>query len=82
VIFLTCRDENDSVVKACFKAPMLCDQPYDLSVLSARVAAQLRRSGISSAGRIELAPLSIDFLLGEATLCGEKISLTQKECNY
>ncbi|MDD3504368.1 MAG: response regulator transcription factor, partial [Eubacteriales bacterium] len=80
VIFLTCRDENDSVVKGLLQgADDYVTKPYDLSVLSARVAAQLRRSGISSAGRIELAPLSIDFLLGEATLCGEKISLTQKE---
>ncbi len=48
-------------------------------MLGARIAAQLRRAGISSAGRIELAPLVIDLLAGEVTLDGETISLTQKE---
>ena len=54
-------------------------KPYDLNVLSARVAAQLRRAGVMTAGKIELAPLTVDFLSGEATLNGERIPLTQKE---
>lgn len=80
IIFLTCRDENESVVKGLLQGgDDYVTKPYDLSILSARVAAQLRRAGITTAGKIELAPLVIDFLSGEATLEGERISLTQKE---
>lgn len=80
IIFLTCRDENESVVKGLLQGgDDYVTKPYDLNVLSARVGAQLRRSGVMTAGKIELSPLSIDFLLGEATLDNERISLTQKE---
>lgn len=80
VIFLTCRDENESVVKGLLQGgDDYITKPYDLNVLGARVAAQLRRTGIMSAGRIELLPLVIDLLSGEVTLDGEHISLTQKE---
>lgn len=80
VIFLTCRNENESVVKGLLQGgDDYITKPYDLNVLSARVAAQLRRTGIMSAGKIELFPLTVDFLSGEATLEGKIISLTQKE---
>ena len=80
IIFLTCRDENESVVKGLLQGgDDYVTKPYDLNILSARVAAQLRRTGIITAGKIELAPLTIDFLSGEATLDGERIPLTQKE---
>ncbi|NYB74798.1 response regulator transcription factor [Sedimentibacter hydroxybenzoicus DSM 7310] len=80
IIFLTCRDENESVVKGLLQGgDDYVTKPYDLNILNARVAAQLRRSGIMTAGKIELEPLVIDFLSGEATLDGERISLTQKE---
>ena len=80
VIFLTCRDENESVVKGLLQGgDDYVTKPYDLNVLSARVAAQLRRAGVMTAGRIELFPLAIDFLSGEATLEGKHIPLTQKE---
>jgi len=80
IIFLTCRDENESVVKGLLQGgDDYVTKPYDLNILSARVAAQLRRSGIITAGRIELSPLIVDFLSGEVTLDGERISLTQKE---
>ncbi|MGE4353670.1 MAG: response regulator transcription factor [Oscillospiraceae bacterium] len=80
VIFLTCRDETDSVVKGLLKGgDDYITKPYDLNVLGARIAAQLRRAGIMSAGKIELFPLVIDLLAGEVTLDGERISLTQKE---
>ncbi len=80
VIFLTCRDENESVVKGLLQGgDDYITKPYDLNVLGARVAAQLRRAGIMEAGRIELAPLAIDLLSGEAVLSGEHIALTQKE---
>lgn len=80
VIFLTCRDENESVVRGLLQGgDDYVTKPYDLNVLNARVAAQLRRTGVMTAGRIELYPLTIDFLSGEADLDGEIISLTQKE---
>lgn len=80
VIFLTCRDESESVVKGLLRGgDDYITKPYDLNVLGARVAAQLRRAGIMSAGKIELLPLVIDLLAGEVTLDGERISLTQKE---
>lgn len=80
VIFLTCREESESVVKGLLQGgDDYITKPYDLNVLGARVAAQLRRAGILSAGKIELLPLVIDLLAGEVTLEGERISLTQKE---
>lgn len=80
IIFLTCRDENESVVKGLLKGgDDYVTKPYDLNILNARVGAQLRRSGIMTAGKIELPPLVIDFISGEATLKEEKIPLTQKE---
>ncbi len=80
IIFLTCRDENESVIKGLLQGgDDYVTKPYDLNVLSARVAAQLRRTGVMTAGKIELSPLTIDFLSGEATLNGERIPLTQKE---
>lgn len=80
IIFLTCRDENESVVKGLLQGgDDYVTKPYDLNILSARVAAQLRRAGIMTAGKIELPPLTIDFLSGEARLNGEHIPLTQKE---
>lgn len=80
IIFLTCRDENESVIKGLLQGgDDYVTKPYDLNILNARVVAQLRRAGIMTAGKIELFPLTIDFFAGEATLDGEKISLTQKE---
>lgn len=80
VIFLTCRDENESVVKGLLQGgDDYITKPYDLNVLGARVAAQLRRAGVASAGKLELPPLSVDLLAGEVTLDGEHIALTQKE---
>ena len=80
VIYLTCRDENESIVKGLLQGgDDYVTKPYDLNVLGARVAAQLRRAGIATAGKIELPPLFIDLLTGEVKLSGENIHLTQKE---
>lgn len=80
IIFLTCRDENESVVKGLLQGgDDYVTKPYDLNILNARVAAQLRRAGIMTAGRIELPPLTVDFLAGEAELDGKRIPLTLKE---
>ena len=80
VIYLTCRDENESIVQGLLQGgDDYVTKPYDLDVLGARVAAQLRRAGIATAGKIELPPLFIDLLTGEVILSGESIHLTQKE---
>jgi len=80
IIFLSCRNENESVVKGLLQGgDDYVTKPYDLNVLNARVAAQLRRNGFMSAGIIELPPLTVDFLAGEAVLEGEHIALTLKE---
>lgn len=80
IIFLTCMDENESVVRGLLKGgDDYVTKPYDLNVLSARVTAQLRRRGNTSAGVLELPPLKVDFLAGEAVLDGIHIALTLKE---
>lgn len=80
IIFLSCRDENESVIKGLLRGgDDYVPKPCDLNVLNARVTAQFRRVGFVSAGKIELSPLSIDFLTGETMLDGKRISLTQKE---
>ncbi len=80
VIYLTSRDENESIVKGLLGgADDYVTKPYSLEVLHARVIAQLRRAGVFTAGKIELPPLEIDLLSGEAVLCGRQICFTQKE---
>lgn len=80
IIFLTSKDENESVIKGLLQGgDDYITKPYDFNVLSARICAQLRRAGVMTAGKIELFPLSIDFLAGEARLNGNLLLLTQKE---
>ena len=80
IIFLTCRDENESIVKGLLQGgDDYVTKPYDLDILSARVTAQLRRRGNTTAGILELPPLTVDFLAGEAVLDGIHIALTLKE---
>jgi DNA-binding response OmpR family regulator len=80
IIFLTSMDGNECVVKGLMQGgDDYIAKPYDLSILGARVAAQLRRSGIEFAGRIELPPLSIDVLSGNVVLEGRQIFLPPKE---
>ncbi len=80
VIYLTCRDENENIIKGLLGgADDYVTKPYALDVLHARVTAQLRRAGVFTAGKIELPPLEIDLLSGEASLCGTPIGFTQKE---
>ena len=80
IIYLTCRDENESVVKGLLRGgDDYVTKPCDLNVLGARVAAQLRRAGIITERKIELPPLVIDLLSGEVTLSGEPVYLTKKE---
>lgn len=80
VIFLTCVDETESIVKGLsLGGDDYIVKPHNLDVLSARVAAQLRRSGLFSSGRVELPPLTVDLMTGQAVLSGEEIHLSQKE---
>ncbi|MEA5040332.1 MAG: response regulator transcription factor [Clostridiaceae bacterium] len=80
VIFLTSLGEKDHVVQGLLNGgDDYITKPYDLEVLSARVMAQLRRSGLHGAGRIEMPPLSINLQNGTALLDGTPVMLTQKE---
>ncbi|SCL91828.1 Phosphate regulon transcriptional regulatory protein PhoB [Sporanaerobacter sp. PP17-6a] len=80
IIYLTGRDENESVVKGLLRGgDDYVTKPYDMNVLGARIAAQLRRAGITAERILELPPLVIDTLTGEVTLSGSPVSLTKKE---
>lgn len=80
IIYLTCLGRNEDIVRGLMGGgDDYIIKPYNLNVLSARVMAQLRRQGITGAGRIELAPLTIDLHSGKATLNGEDIRLAPKE---
>ena len=82
VIFLTARDENDSVVMG-FRSggDDYITKPYDLNVLKARIEAQLRRNVKQSSQhpKIELPYLTVDLFSGTATLDGSEFSLPQRE---
>lgn len=80
VIYLTSLGEKDNVVHGLLEGgDDYITKPYDLEVLSARVMAQLRRSGLHGAGRIDMPPLSINLQNGTAALDGKPVTLTQKE---
>ncbi|MCL2748159.1 MAG: response regulator transcription factor [Oscillospiraceae bacterium] len=80
IIYLTSMGGDENVVKGFMGGgDDYIVKPYSLDVLSMRVMAQLRRQGLSGAGRIELPPLAIDLYAGRATLGGEEIPLAPKE---
>jgi len=82
VIFLTARDESDSIIKG-FRSggDDYITKPYDLNVLKARIDAQLRRNASQTQQhpRIELPFLTVDLFAGSATLDGAEHSLPQRE---
>lgn len=82
VIFLTAKDENDSVVLG-FRSggDDYITKPYDLNVLKARIEAQLRRNAKhdTTAPRIELPELTLDLFKGSVVLDGNEYSLPQRE---
>ena len=82
VIFLTARDECDSVVQG-FRSggDDYITKPYDLNVLKARIEAQLRRHQKQDARRprIDLPYLTIDMMTGTAVLDGNACPLPQRE---
>lgn len=80
IIYLTCMDQSEHIVQGlCEGGDDYITKPCDLNVLSARVMAQLRRTGLHGAGRIDMPPLSLNLQNGTATLSGQRVTLTQKE---
>lgn len=80
IIYLTCCAEDEDVIKGLLLGgDDHITKPYDLQVLSARVAAHLRRAGLLSTGRVELPPLTVDLMTGQVILAGQNIPLSQKE---
>ncbi len=82
VIFLTARDENDSVIMG-FRSGGndYITKPYDLNVLKARIEAQLRKNSQQEVqhSRIALPFLTVDLFAGTAILDGNETSLPQRE---
>ena len=82
VIFLTARDENDSVIMG-FRSggDDYITKPYDLNVLKARIEAQLRKNSQQEVQhpRIALPYLTVDLFAGTAILDGNETSLPQRE---
>ncbi len=80
VLFLTSMDGNENIVRGLLQGgDDYLTKPYSLDVLSARIHALLRRAGFFNAGRLELPPLTVDFLSGKAEINGEVIELPQKQ---
>ena len=82
VIFLTARDENDSIVMG-FRSggDDYITKPYDLNVLKARIDAQLRRNAKHAPEhpRIELPGLTIDLFSNSVEMDEKSFSLPQRE---
>lgn len=80
VIFLTCLEGNDDIIRGIEQGgDDYITKPYDLNILSARIMAQLRRAGFVGHVRVELPPLTVDLVRGQAILEGRTIPLSQKE---
>jgi DNA-binding response OmpR family regulator len=80
ILFLTCRDENESIVRGFMKgADDYLIKPYDIHVLGARIQALLKRYSLFAEGTIDIPPLHLDMLAGRVLLEDESIPLTQKE---
>ncbi len=54
-------------------------KPYSPALLAARISALLRRTGATSSGLLEVAPLSVDAKTGLCLLNGKKINLSPME---
>ena len=79
IIFLTCMDSKENIIGGLeLGADDYITKPFSLDILSARIAAQLRRGGLSR-GAIVLPPLRIDLRVGKAQLYGEELGLSSKE---
>lgn len=82
VIFLTARDENDSVVMG-FRSggDDYITKPYDLNVLKARIEAQLRRNTRQTPQhpKLEFPFLTIDLFSGTVTMDNSTYTVPQRE---
>lgn len=80
IIYLTCRDENESVIKGLNEGgDDYIVKPYDMNVLAARIRSVLRRTGVDCGDVISVPPLYVDMLSNTAELAGEKIDLAPRE---
>lgn len=79
IIFLTCMDSNEQIVNGfSLGADDYITKPYNMDILSARIAARLRTSN-SGNGIISLPPLKIDLHTGKVWNGDEEILLSTKE---
>ncbi len=79
IIFLTCLDDDNSVLTGFDKgAEDYVVKPYNMKILAARITAQLKRSSRENR-LISMPPLIIDRDASSVTLSGEAISFTPKE---
>lgn len=81
VIYLTGLGGSDDIIRGlALGGSDYIVKPYDMKVLEARIAAKLRDVGQFVSGRlIELPPLRVNLITGEATLEGLQVRLSQKE---
>lgn len=80
IIFLTCLDSNADIIAGIEQGgDDYIAKPYDLTVLAARVKAQLRRNGFGAAAQVELSPLLVDLSKNTADLYQLHVQLTPKE---
>ncbi|MDR1186251.1 MAG: response regulator transcription factor [Bifidobacteriaceae bacterium] len=80
IIFATALGEDASVVRGLEAGgDDYITKPFNLDVLSARIKSLLRRSGVGAPAPIELPPLRIDLLAGQASIGGRQLRLTGTE---
>ena len=82
VVILTAKsEESDQVVGLQLGADDYITKPFSMSVLSARVAAVLRRSAAATDGGriVEVGPVRIDPERHQAEVAGKSVSLTRTE---
>ena len=76
IIFLTCMNSSEQIVGGfTLGADDYITKPYNMDILSARIAARLRGAG----GVIALPPLEIDLHTGKVRMAGEEIALSARE---
>ncbi len=79
IIFLTCMDSNEQIVNGfSLGADDYITKPYNMDILSSRIAARLR-SNHSGRGIISLPPLKIDLHTGKVWLGNTEVVLSTKE---
>ena len=82
ILFMTARDDFLSKQRG-FRAGIddYMVKPVDLYELFLRIGALLRRAKIANSHRLEIGDLTLDADERTAYLCGEEISLTNREFN-